>query len=304
MDINPGDLPLLVSLNALIEECNVTRAAGRLHLSQPAMSAQLARLRTLFDDALLVPSESGRGMVPTPRALALADPLREALRQIKEVVETPAAFDPLRAERMFHVAANDNAIIMVGLEMVKRMDQSGGPGLRLAFHEPTTDQIVGQMERGEIDLLLATTRAIPGALKAVPLCTERYVMAQRKAHPRGRAELTLDGYCAQSHVLVSGKGDFSSFIDTQLAQSGHRRRVAVSIPHYSLVPGLLACTDLVCTLPIRFLNRFADQLDLFPLPFDLPTFAISMAWHARSGKDPALIWLRSQISALSAQTLN
>jgi hypothetical protein len=135
MDMNPGDLPLLVSLNALIEECNVTRAAGRLHLSQPAMSAQLARLRTLFDDALLVPSESGRGMVPTPRALPW--PNHCARRCASSGMLSEHLLISTRcAQSALSIAANDNAVIMLGLEMVKRMDQSGGPVCGSRFTNP------------------------------------------------------------------------------------------------------------------------------------------------------------------------
>jgi DNA-binding transcriptional LysR family regulator len=298
MDIRPSDLPLLVSLDALLRENNVTRAAERLHVSQPALSAQLARLRELFDDPLLVPSESGRGMVPTARALALKAPLQEALLQLVEAINDPLTFDPLTAERAFIVAANDNAVTMFGLELIRQIEQSGGPGLRVGFREPEMEDIVAGMERGEVDLLLATARNIPAALKSVPVCREQYYMAQRKGHPRGRRAPTLKQYCALGHVLVSSKGDFHSFLDERLEALGHERRVAVAVPHYNLVPTILANTDYICTLPIRFLRRFADQLDIFALPLELPEFAISMAWHPRSEGDPAHRWLRDQLKSL------
>jgi len=298
MDMRPADLALLVSLNALLEENNVTRAAARLHISQPALSAQLARLRELFGDPLLVPSESGRGMVPTARALALREGLRESLRGLEAAVRYPDAFDPARAERTFMVAANDNVVTMFGIELVRRIAASGGKGLRAGFCEPNLDGIVGRMERGELDLLLAAAQNIPPALKAVSLSNERYVMAQRCGHPRGKRAPTLKQFCALEHVLVSGRGDFHSFLDRKLKEMGQQRRVAVAVPHYSLVPAILAETDYVCTLPVRFLQRFSGQLDIFRLPFELPAFPIAMAWHPRSEHDAAHRWLREQLKAV------
>ncbi|MBV8656329.1 MAG: LysR family transcriptional regulator [Burkholderiales bacterium] len=292
MDIRHSDLPLLVSLDVLLEECNVTRAAARLNLSQPALSTQLARLRAVFGDPLLVPSESGRGMVATARGLALAGPLKHALQQLHAVVGRDAAFDPRTAERTFTVAANDNLITMLGVELARRITQSGGTGLRLSFRDPDPAMIVGQMERGEIDLMLSSTRLVPQVLKARMVSTERYHVAQRKGHPRGRVDMSLEAYCALPHLLVSKAGDFHSFIDDQLSKLGQRRQVAITVPHYNAVPAMLMGTDALCTLPIRFLRRFADQLDIFPLPFELPAFQIAMAWHARSDNDPALKWLR------------
>ncbi len=298
MDIRSSDLPLLVSLCALLEESNVTRAAARLHLSQPALSAQLARLRELFGDPLLIPAENGRGMVATARAAALKEPLREALRQLQSAIENKAPFDPRTARRSFTVAANDNAVTMFGVDLVRQIEQDGGPGLRIAFCDPDFDGLSARMERGEIDLLLATARLVPGSLKAVPISSERYVMAQRKGHPRGTRAPSLRQYCRYGHVLVSARGDFRSFLDERLEALGQQRRIAAVVAHYNLVPAMLANTDYLCTLPQRFLSRYTDLLDLFPLPFDLPDFALSMAWHPRADRDPAHCWLRSRLGRL------
>jgi DNA-binding transcriptional LysR family regulator len=281
---------------------SVTRAAARLHISQPALSAQLARLRDLFGDQLLVPSESGRGMVPTARALALRDGLRQSLRQLHAAVRDPESFDPASAERTFMVAANDNVVTMFGIELVRRIAASGGRGLRAGFCEPNLDGIVGRMERGELDLLLGAAQTIPPQLKAIALSSERYVMAQRRGHPRGTRAPTLKQFSALGHVLVSTKGDFHSFLDQRLGELGQKRRVAVVVPHYNLVPAILANTDYVCTLPVRFLQKFAGQLDIFSLPFDLPEFAIAMAWHSRSEHDAGHRWLREQLKTVELAT--
>lgn len=298
MNIKPSDLPLLISLNALLEESNVTRAAARLHLSQPALSAQLARLRDMFGDPLLVPSETGRGMVPTSKGSSLKDPLRAALQQLNQAVNEEDKFDPQTSTRCFTIAANDNAISMFGLDFIRHTEQLGCQGIKIAFCLPDPDTIVARMERDEVDLLLATVRIVPNALKTRLLSTERYHMAQRKGHPRGRHPPSLDEYCELKHVLVSTTGGVHSFIDTQLADAGRQRTVTVSVPHYDLVPPIVATTDYVCTLPIRFLKRFEDQIDIFPSPLTLPEFSIVQAWHPRSEADSGNRWLRDQFSRL------
>ena len=141
------DLNLLVSLDALIEEPNVTRASARLGISQPALSAQLARLRVLFRDPLLVPSETGRGMIPTARALELQAPLHSALNDLETVVRRPPAFDPLTAERVFAIAASDNATVVLGLGLIERLRASAGPSVRISFRNSDADQIAAQLER-------------------------------------------------------------------------------------------------------------------------------------------------------------
>lgn len=299
MDIKPSDLPLLMSLNALLEESNVTRAAARLHLSQPALSAQLARLRDMFGDPLLVPSETGRGMVSTSKGAALKGPLRAALEQLNQAVNDDGEFDPRTSTRCFTIAANDNAISMFGLDLIRHTERSGYLGIKFAFCLPDPATIVARMERDEVDLLLATVRIVPNALKTRLLSTERYHMAQRKGHPRGCHPPSLDEYCDLKHVLVSTTGGFQSFIDRQLATAGRQRSVTVSVPHYDLVPTIVATTDYVCTLPIRFLRRFEDQLDIFPSPLTLPEFSIAQAWHPRSDADGGNRWLRDQMSRLA-----
>jgi DNA-binding transcriptional LysR family regulator len=298
MNIRPADLPLLMSLNALLEESNVTRAAARLHLSQPALSAQLARLRDMFGDPLLVPSETGRGMVPTSKGSSLKGPLRAALQQLNQAISDEGEFDPHTSSRCFTIAANDNAISMFGLDFIRNTERSGFHGIKIAFCLPDPETIVARMERDEVDLLLATVRIIPNALKTRSLSTERYHMAQRKGHPRGKHPPSLDEYCELKHVLVSTTGGFQSFIDTQLADAGRQRSVTVSVPHYDLVPSIVATTDYVCTLPIRFLKRFEDQIDIFPLPLTVPEFTIAQAWHPRSEADSGNRWLRDQLSRL------
>lgn len=298
MDMKPADLALLVSLEALIEENNVTRAAVRLHLSQPAMSAHLARLRDLFGDPLLLPAENGRGMVPTARALALRAPLQQALQQLRHAVAPPATFDPGTAERTFVIAANDNVTTMFGVDLARQAARQTQGRVRLRFCEAPVAGLAESMEQGGIDLLLGAARMMPETVKTVQLSRERYVAAQRTGHPRGTRALTLDQYCNYPHVLVSARGDFRGLIDERLEQLGRTRQVAAVTAHYNIAPQLLQETDYLCTLPERFLSRHQDTLDLFKLPFELPDFFIAMGWHPRSHDDPGHRWLRGLLEKL------
>jgi DNA-binding transcriptional LysR family regulator len=298
-DLSGIDLNLLISLDALIEEANVTRAAARLNVSQPALSAQLARLRHIFGDPLLVPSETGRGMIATTRALALKHPLNAMLRDLEALVKRSAAFEPLTANRAFTIAANDNAIVMMGLDLIDRIQRAAGPGIRIAFRGPAPDQTTALLERGDVDILIGTDKSIPAGMKASKLFTDRYLMAQRCGHPRGEGPLSLSEYCGLKHVLVSSSGqNFHGFIDEQLQALGASRTVAVSVHQYNLAPMVVASSDHVCTLPERFLSRFADRLDSFELPFETPAFSLLAAWHPRSHADPAHVWLRDQLSEI------
>src|SRR5476649_2818013 len=279
IDMRGADLALLVSLDVLLEEANVTRAAVRLNISQPALSAQLVRLRDLLGDPLLLPSETGRGMVATERALQLRAPLREALLALEKTVREPAVFDPASAQRSFTVAANDNATAILGLGLARTFEAQRNTGLRLAFRNADPEQVVGQMERGEIDVLIADV----------------FMMAQRKVHPRGTVPPDLASYCALQHVIVSNSGGFHGFIEEHLAALGMQRQVVLSVSSYNLVPLMLASTDYVCALPLCLLNRFSDTLDIFPLPLAKLGFTLSMAWHPRNDNDAGHRWLRERL---------
>jgi DNA-binding transcriptional LysR family regulator len=300
IDLKGADLSLLVSLDALIDEANVTRAAARLNVSQPALSAQLARLRELFRDPLLVPSRSGRGMIPTARALELRGPLHVALKDLEAVIKHPPAFDPMTADRSFAIAASDNATAVLGVGLIEQVQKVAGSGVRVSFRSPSADLIATQLERGDVDLLIGSERIVPSDMKTRRLIEERYLMAQRKGHPRGRKPLDLKTYCSLSHVLVSTSGgSFRGDIDEQLEKIGRRRRVVLSVHQFILAPMFLRISDYVATLPTRFVNRFADDLDTFELPFKARGFTLSAAWHPRNQADPSHIWLRQQLSAIA-----
>ncbi|HYQ39669.1 MAG TPA: LysR family transcriptional regulator [Pseudomonas sp.] len=298
MDISRIDLNLLATLKVLLEERNVTRAARRLHISQPGMSAQLARLRTLFGDPLLLPAESGRGMTPTALAQSLALPLNAALRELEQVVNFQPSFDPARDARTFNLAIADDALVALGAGLVARLHALAPHRLRFDLQRPQAERIVGQLESGEVDLLIDADRTIPPSLKVRTLLEDHLVMAQRSGHPRGSAAPDLDGYCALQHLLVSSApGSPRGYTDEYLAGVQRQRTVVLSLPQLALVPQLLHGSDLVCTLPRVHFARLDAGLELYELPFPAPVFRLQMAWHPRSHFDPALVWLRELLQA-------
>ena len=301
IDLRGIDLNLLVSLDALLAESNVTRAALRLHLTQPAVSTQLARLRQIFGDPLLIPAETGRGMTRSTRALELMDPLHVALKNLEAVVRHQPSFDPHTDHRSFVIAANDNATAVLGQPLMEQLPTLAGPGVRIAFIVADQPSMASRLERGEIDLLLGSERMVPASMKARKLFDEHFVVVQRKGHPRGTAPLDLDTYCALDHVLVSTSGgSFHGFMDEHLDALGRERRVVLSVQHFTLVPELLARTDYVSTLPARFAERYRERLDIFELPFEARGFTLFAAWPPRNQTDPAHVWLRETLAGLAA----
>jgi DNA-binding transcriptional LysR family regulator len=298
-DLSRIDLNLLVSLDALLAESNVTRAAARLNLTQPAVSAQLARLRQLFGDPLLIPAANGRGMTRTARALELMEPLQSALRTLEAVVRRQPVFDPHADARRFVVAASDQAVAVLGVPLMQAWPRLAGPRVQLAFVSAELVGLAERFERGELDLLIGSERMLPPSLKARRLYEERFVAAQRKGHPRGTAPYTLDDYCAFEHVLVSTSGgSFFGFMDEHLETLGRARRVALSVQHFTLVPEVLARTDYIATLPERLIARYREHVDLFELPFEARGFTMLAGWHPRSQNDPAHGWLRDAVAAV------
>jgi DNA-binding transcriptional LysR family regulator len=288
------DLNLLVTLDMLLTERHVTRAAARLNLSQPAVSVQLARLREAFGDRLLIPGP--HGMLPTARAEALRGPLREALAGLQSAVAPAAAFDPAAAETTWTIAATDYSSLAVVMPTLARL-RGASPRTRLAILESPPRRVAGLAEAGEIDLGLQTMERIAPALHATKLFDERYVLVARKDHPKLRRKPSLATFCALEHVLVSPDGGgFSGVTDIALAAVGHRRRVVLSLPHFIGAMSAIASSDLVAMLPQRLAAGRAD-LQAFAPPLDVPGFTMGMCWHERRHRDPGHRWLREQVLA-------
>jgi len=293
-DLRRLDLNLLVTLDVLLSEHNVTRAAQRLNFSQPSVSVHLAKLRDIFGDPLLLPGP--RGMRPTARADELREPLRQALEGLQRAVSPADPFDPARATHTWSVAAADYGELTIVQPALAGL-RAAAPGTRLAVLGSAPSRMARQAEQGEIDLALHATQYAPPGLRHRVLFSERYVLAGRAGHPRLKRRPTLAQFCALDHLIVSPDGgSFHGFTDDALAAAGVARRVVLSVPHFLFALSALAGTDLVAMLPSR-LVRGNPALKLVEPPVEVPGFEMAMFWHERSHRDPAHQWLREHLAA-------
>nr|WP_276572725.1 LysR family transcriptional regulator [Nannocystis pusilla] len=297
VDSSRLDLNLLVALDTLLAERNVTRAARRLNISQPALSAQLQRLRDLLGDPLLVPAQ--RGMTPTKRALELQAPLHEALAGVRAVLAAGTGFDPATAQITISVAASDYVQYALLMPLAFQLRREA-PGVRLAWRALDAAQLAGQAERGEVDLAFITPETAPEQLRSRKVLDERYVVIVRRDHPRVSGAIDLDLLCALDHVVVSPRGGgFAGATDVVLAARGRARRVVLSVPSFLMVPELVARSDMAALVPGRLARDRADRLQLLEPPVPVPGFSISMVWHRRLAKHPALTWLRDRVRSFA-----
>lgn len=287
------DLNLLITLDALLIEHNVTRAAERLHLSQPSVSVQLSRLREFFDDPLLLPGP--RGMRPTARADELREPLRQALAALEQAVAPSNPFDPAQASQTWRIAASDYSEFTILLPALASLRKTA-PATRLAIVQCAPSQVAKKAEQGDIDLAFLSGTEAPPDLRRRLMFTERYVLAGRAGHPRLKRRPTLAQFCKLDHVIVSPDGGgFHGVTDTALAERGMKRHVALSVPHFLFLGAALAHTDMVAMVPSRLVGGNA-ALQVIEPPLDVPGFDMLILWPERVHRDPAHQWLREHIA--------
>jgi DNA-binding transcriptional LysR family regulator len=284
------DLNLLLALDALLQDRSVTRAAQRVGLTQPSMSRALGRLRATLGDALFV--RSGRGLVPTPRALALQAELRGALERLATAVEAPKPFDPATADRTFHVSTADYGMaILVPLIAATTFGQAAR--VRLVLHAQSAGDDEALLS-GHLDVLLAPRRPSSPGTVWTKLFSDEFVCLVRRDHPTVGVELSLAEYMSLGHVFVSPALATAGVADQALARRGLRRRVAVVVPSFLIAPVIASESDFVATVPSRIATLLAGRLPVrsVPVPLELPPVTLSMAWHERMRRDPAHTWFR------------
>lgn len=295
------DLNLVLALDALLAERHVTRAAARLGITQSAASHALNRLRDLFDDPLLVRGARGM-MMPTPRAEQLAPAIHRVLVDLASVLRGDETFDPVTAHHTFRIGASDYVELVLLPPLLERLGRIA-PGINLWVHT-FADHGDEALATGALDLVIGPPRgsARPAGSYEKLLFDESFTCIVRAGHPLAETKLTLARYCAAAHLLVAPRGTPGSFVDDALAAVGRSRRVALAIPHFLVVPYVIAGSDLVATLATRVATMFAETLGLtlMPPPLALPKFQIAVAWHERSHGDAAHRWLRDQLLAVAA----
>jgi len=289
MDIRRIDLNLLRALDALLAERSVTRAAVRLHLSQPAMSAVLARLRKALGDPLFV--RSSHGLVPTARAVALEAPLRAVLHEIAQLVAPETVFDPRVAEREFALAMTDYMHGLITPQLVELLAKEA-PRLRLAVRLPSPP-IAQQIEAGDADLGIMNLQRAPAGLRSRELLREHFVVIASPENRHVGRRLTLDRFCALDHVLASPAGGaFAAQTDEALAALGRQRHVRLALQSFEMVARVVAASDMIAVYPYRLARGYGKALRVIAPPLALPGFVMVAIWHERLHRDPGHKWLR------------
>jgi DNA-binding transcriptional LysR family regulator len=299
MNIRSFDLNLLLAFESLMIERNVTRAARRSGLSQPAMSNALGRLRRTFDDPLLV--RTPEGMKPTPVAQSLMGAVRAALDGLRSALEERPAFDAEASRRTFHLLANDYAEIVLLAPMIGEL-HSKAAGLTLRVDRPRSlfqpPQPSALAESFDLAIgFFPDAPSLDASLRSELLWEERNVCIARAGHPSIRGRLSLRQYASSHHAAVFYKSEGPGVIDSLLEQKGYSRRSVVLVPHFASVAFLVAASDLIATVPERLALGFYKKLKLQVLhaPVAIPPFRLMMLWHERSHSDPAHTWLRELI---------
>ncbi len=284
------DLNLLMTLDVLLDEGSVARAARRLRLSPSAMSRALARLRDTTGDPLLV--RAGRGLVPTPRALELRGQVHGLVQEVEAVLRPAAQPDLARLTRTFTLRASDGFVENFGARLLARTAHEA-PGVRLRFVQKT-DKDSAPLREGDVDLETGVVGdAASPELRTRALFQDRFVGVVRKGHPLAASKITLARYAKARHIQISRRNRDSGPVDAALATAGRERSIATSASGFSAALALARGSDLIATVPERHTGSLRSGMHTFALPFAMPPFTVSMLWHPRMDADAAHRWLRS-----------
>jgi len=289
LDIKKIDLNLLVVLDALLQEAHVTRAAQRIGLSQPATSSAMTRCRQLFDDPLLL--RAGGGMRLTPKAQRLREELQPLLAGVRSVLEIDA--HPLaEIQQTLRVSMSDSLILTLGRSLIQHLADVA-PGVDLVFTAWFgPGRALDELADGEVDLAVSQFPQPGAPFETRVIGREAYTVAMRHDHPAA-AQFNLDSWLAWPHILVSGRGEAYSSVDTRLRELGRERRVGVVVPTFGAVAALLPGTDLIATLPTSSLREHSQGLlAYFNPPVEIPDYALHIAWHKRLRDDPLVRHVR------------
>ena len=292
------DLNLLVVLDALLTEKHVTRTGLCLHLSQPAISHSLNKLRVLLDDPLLI--RQGNEVVLSALAQNLQAPLKDILGQIETLLGQSIDFVPVDSQRTFRVAMSDYGAAIVLPKLIVQL-RAQAPGTSLVVIQDSRLGMLEQVEQGKIDLAVGVFAALPADVSSDVLFEETFTcLLNRRSLPENGV-LDLDSYLARPHLLVSTDGSTQGEVDNVLRSQGLQRRVAVNVPHWGAAPGMIADTDLILTVATRTLDNLplGDTLVALAPPLTVAPFNYVQVWHNRFNQDPAHRWLRELVKQVS-----
>jgi DNA-binding transcriptional LysR family regulator len=298
MQLKSFDLNLLVVFDAVLRERSVTKAGERLGLSQPAMSHALNRLRWLLKDQVFV--RTPEGMMPTPRAEYLAEPISRALVDLQRTLD-PEEFTPEEARRRFVIAINNYAAVVLAGQLF-RVCGAVAPHVNLSLLPSGNLDISDMLDRGELDLAILGRHAPVSRFSSQALTEDGYVAVMRRGHPMAHQSMDLDTFAAQQHLLISSSGDDLGFVNAELKARGLARSVAAEVPFLS-AGAILTQSNMVAVMGRQFAEEFrrVHAIELTPLPFPSPPLTSVMVWHSRFDDHPAHRWLRDCVLSAAAQ---
>jgi DNA-binding transcriptional LysR family regulator len=291
MELSDIDLNQLVLFQQLMVERRVSKVAENLGLTQPAVSNTLAKLRRQFGDDLFVRTPTG--MMPTPFAEQLAEPIGYALGMIHSGLNQHSRFDPASVRRSVTIGMTDIGEIVFLPALVERLRQEA-PGVSLSTVRTTTTNLRDDMEAGKVDLAIGPLPQLKAGFFQRRLFRQRYVCLFRKGHALDRKRLSLADFKAAEHLVIVSAGTGHGKVDELIRRAGVERNVRLTVPHFVSVGHLLRRTDMLATVTERLAESLAEPFDLTfrPHPIELPEVAINVFWHAKVHRSPAHQWLR------------
>lgn len=293
MNLRQFDLNLLVAFDVLLQERNVTRAAERLFLSQPAMSGMLSRLRQAFGDELLV--RVGRNLEPTEFAAGIAERVHECVLELEDLLEETQPFDPATDRRAFRIGASDYSVLLLFGPIIQRLiDVAPHMSINFLRLDLTANE---RLNAGEIDFAILPTEIEPG-LPSTPLFDDTWVCAAWDKHPSLGQELTIEGFLEHPHISFNISDPLHvSVAEEFLARNGHERKIVASTESFAAAPFLLRGTTLLTILPRRLGERMrqAAEIRLLELPFDVPPLREKLVWNPRFTASPGHAWMRERL---------
>ena len=294
MQLQQIDMNLFPVLDAIYATRNLTRAAERLHITQPAVSNALARLRRALNDQLFIRTPSG--MSPTPLTENIMPRVQQALTLLGSSVTEQHQFEPASAQKTLRLSMNDMAETLVLPKLLEHLQQVA-PGISVESYYVPRDQLVKELAANSLDFSLDVPMVSATQLQQQRLVADRYQCMLRPDHPLATAtSLTLEQYLELEHIHVSSRRSGPGLADMALNKLGRRRKVKLRVQHYRVAPLIVLKTDLALTVPISLARQYPAKL--FELPFQIPQMDWHLLWHRSQDEDPASQWFREQITSL------
>jgi DNA-binding transcriptional LysR family regulator len=297
MHISKVDLNLFIVLDAIYTEGSITRASQKMHLTQPAISHALNRLRQLFDDPLF--ERQGHVMAPTPLARSIIEPVRRALRGFEVTLTGAARFDAASSERSFSLAVRDVLEASVLPPLMASVAQQA-PSATLNTLQVSRRELESELAAGTLDAAIDVLLPLSNDIRRAQLAGDQTVVLVRRGHPLvKRRALTLETYLQLEHIQTSSRRRGPGLEDVELSRQGLQRRIRLRCQHYFAACRVVSQTDLALTMPDRLARIVNQQFNnqILPLPLPMPSLDVYLYWHANVDSDPANTWLRKQITA-------